>query len=87
MKRKGRESEAKVNSLSKQGEGEAELRNSENTTFPIMSVRDEAMDDHSKPKKGDLDMIYQLMDGFKASKVMDISSINFTVKCLAHRFH
>lgn len=74
LKKKGRESEAKVNSSSKRVDGEAEVRNSENTTLPIMSGRDEAMNDHSKPKKGDLDMIYQLMDGFKASKALFTAS-------------
>ncbi|KAM4730587.1 putative bifunctional dTTP/UTP pyrophosphatase/methyltransferase protein isoform 2-T2 [Anableps anableps] len=74
VKKKGRESETKVNSLSKQDDEETKLHNSETTISPILRSRDGAMIDHSQPKNGDLELIYELMDGFKASKALFTAS-------------
>ncbi|XP_054888290.1 probable bifunctional dTTP/UTP pyrophosphatase/methyltransferase protein isoform X2 [Poeciliopsis prolifica] len=71
VKKKDRENEAKVNSLSKQDAGETKLHNSESI---IMRSRDGAVIDQTEPKKRDLELIYELMDGFKASKALFTAS-------------
>uniref|UniRef100_A0A3B3U8X8 Acetylserotonin O-methyltransferase-like n=1 Tax=Poecilia latipinna TaxID=48699 RepID=A0A3B3U8X8_9TELE len=69
--RQHRESEANINSLSKQDAGEIKLHNSETA---ILRSREGAVIDHSEPQKGDLELIYELMDGFKASKALFTAS-------------
>lgn len=83
MKRKGSESELGesswmlVNSLSKHTENkQAEIQFSGNATVPVSPSRGQAMElnvteqEDSEPKKEDLQRITELMDGFKASKVI-----------------
>ncbi|XP_023193113.1 N-acetylserotonin O-methyltransferase-like protein isoform X1 [Xiphophorus maculatus] len=74
VKKKDRESEAKVNRLSKQDAGEIKLHNSETTMLSVMRSRDGAVIDQTEPKKGDLGLICELMDGFKASKALFTAS-------------
>lgn len=66
-----------VNSLSKHTENkQAEIQFSENATVPVPPSRGQAMElnvteqEDSEPKKEDLQRITELMDGFKASKVI-----------------
>lgn len=66
-----------VNSLSKHTDnGEAALWDSEKTTLPLMTSKEQVMElnvsehEESEPKKEDLQQIIELMDGFKASKVI-----------------
>lgn len=68
-------SRAMVNSLSKRGDREAELQDSDSTALmtckeqlPVSSVTEQA------PKKEDLEQITKLMDGFKASKALFTAS-------------
>ncbi|KAK5607377.1 hypothetical protein CRENBAI_024778 [Crenichthys baileyi] len=81
--KKSRESQAKVNSVSTQDDRETKLHNSENTISPMMRSRDGAMHNDSEPKKRDLERIYELMDGFKASKALFTAS-KFCVFDLLH---
>lgn len=66
-----------VNSLSKHTDDiEAKFRASENTTLPQMTSRGQVIElsvteqEDSEQKKEDLQRIIELMDGFKASKVI-----------------
>lgn len=66
-----------VNSLSKHTDnGKAAFWDSENTTVPLMTSKEQVMElnvtehEDSEPKKEDLQRIIELMDGFKASKVI-----------------
>lgn len=75
MKRNSSESEVGesslmlVNSLSKHtDEREAQPRDSENATLPLMTSRGQHED--SGLKKEHLQRVIELMDGFKASKVI-----------------
>ena len=94
MKRKGSENEVDesswtlVNSLSKHTDGRAaKFRDSENTTLPLMTSRGQLIElnvtehEDSEPSKEDLQRIIDLMDGFKASKVIrDILCIPILLK-------
>ncbi|XP_017265558.1 probable bifunctional dTTP/UTP pyrophosphatase/methyltransferase protein [Kryptolebias marmoratus] len=68
-----------VNSLSKGTDGETKLHDSENKSTSIIS-RDEGIklnvtaEEDSEPKKEDLQRIYELLDGFKASKALFTAS-------------
>lgn len=66
-----------VNRLSKHTEkSEAEFRDSSNTTVPSVNSRGQVMElnvtdlEDSEPRKEDLKQIIEMMDGFKASKVI-----------------
>ncbi|XP_043987991.1 probable bifunctional dTTP/UTP pyrophosphatase/methyltransferase protein isoform X2 [Gambusia affinis] len=74
VKKKDRETEAKVNSSSKQDAGEIKVHNSETTILSVMRSREGCIIDQTEPKKGDLELIYELMDGFKASKALFTAS-------------
>lgn len=66
-----------VNSLSKHTDDiEAESRDSENTTLPLTTSRGQVIElnvtepEDGEQKREDLQRIIELMDGFKASKVI-----------------
>lgn len=80
-----------VNSLSKHTDGrEAKLRNSENTTLPLITSSGQLIEhdvtehEDSEPRKEDLQRISELIDGFKASKALFTAS-RLRVFDLLHR--
>lgn len=94
MKRKDGKSEVSerswtlVNSLSKCSDEKSKLHDSENKLTLIISKEDGiklnvTADEDSEPKKEDLQRLYDLLDGFKASKVVCVSLRNFYGKILA----